>query len=95
MFLITITLRPEKVAADGAEALFRAHRQWFVRFHEAGNFLLLGPYTDREHSGVIVAHGDDRNMLETILAQDVYYAKGLAEYEVRPFQALLMADGLK
>ena len=48
MFIINQTLKPEKIPADRGEELFKAHVEWFTRHFEQGEFLLVGPYTDKE-----------------------------------------------
>ena len=60
IYLINITLKPGAVPADRADELFAAHRAWFSKHFEAGNFLLLGPYLDREHAGLIIAQTANR-----------------------------------
>ncbi|MBN7287525.1 MULTISPECIES: YciI family protein [Campylobacter] len=91
MYLINITLKMEKVPADKAEAMFERHREWFGKNFKEGKFLLLGPYQDKEHAGIIIAYAKDRAELDEILATDVYYPD-MAEYEIREFKAAMAAD---
>ncbi|ASK26643.1 hypothetical protein BG910_01800 [Neisseria chenwenguii] len=91
MYLINITLNMNEIPADRAEAMFAEHRAWFVRYFDAGKFLVLGPYLDAQHAGVIIAKTDSRAELDDILAADVYWQNG-ADYEIREFKAAMAAD---
>ena len=51
--------------------------------------MLLGPFVDDEHAGVVVVDAKDRKELDEILSQDVYHAPGYAEYSVREFKAIM------
>ena len=91
MYLINITLKMEKVPADKAEAMFERHREWFGKNFKEGKFVLLGPYQDEPHAGIIIANLKDRAELDKILVEDVYYPD-MAEYEIREFKAAMAAD---
>lgn len=92
MFLINITLKSDQVPADRADDMFAQHRAWFAKHFEAGTFVLLGPYQDREHAGIIIAQADSRAEIDAVLAEDVYHPQALADYEVREFTAAMAAD---
>ncbi|MBQ7516322.1 MAG: hypothetical protein IJS96_08580 [Schwartzia sp.] len=87
MFIINQTLKPEKIPAGKGEELFQKHVVWFTRHFEQGDFLLVGPYTDKEMAGIMITAAPSREAVEAILKEDVYYEGGLAEYEVRSFTA--------
>ena len=87
MFIINQTLKAEKIPAGKGEELFQKHVAWFTRHFEQGDFLLVGPYTDKEMAGIMISAIESRETLETILKEDVYYEGGLATYEVRTFKA--------
>ncbi len=87
MFIVNQTLKPEKIPAGKGEELFKRHVEWFTRHFEAGHFILVGPYTDREMSGIMISPTESREALEEILKDDVYYGDGIASYEVRSFTA--------
>ena len=91
MYLINITLDPARIPADRADEMLAQHRAWFAKHFQAGTFLLLGPYLDREHAGIIVAKTMPRDELEKLLGEDVYYPQALAAYEVREFKAAMCA----
>lgn len=87
MFIINQTLKPEKIPAGKGEELFKSHVEWFTRHFEQGDFLLVGPYTDKEMAGIMITAAETREAVEDILRDDVYYADGIADYEVRAFKA--------
>ncbi|MGQ8821404.1 YciI family protein [Bibersteinia trehalosi] len=85
MYIINIALKMDKIPAEQAEQMFNTHRAWFAQYFEQGNFLMLGPYLDQAHTGVIIAQAESREALDKILAEDVYFPD-LADYEVREFK---------
>lgn len=92
MFIINQALKKDKIPAGKGEELFQGHVAWFTRHFEQGDFLLVGPYTDREMNGLMISGAETREAVEEILKDDVYYAAGLADYEVRSFKAGKIAD---
>ncbi len=83
MYLINITVNSD-ITAEQHEALFTHHVSWFQQYFNAGKFVLIGPYSDREKARVIIAQTESREELEAILKEDAYYPN-LAEYEIREF----------
>lgn len=83
MYLINITVN-EDISPEQHEALFMRHVSWFKQYFDAGKFVLIGPYLDRDRAGVIIAQIENREELEAILREDAYYPN-LAEYEIREF----------
>ena len=54
----------------------------------------LGPYTDTDaHAGVIFAHTDSREELQSILEEDCHYPN-FAKYEIREFAPKLISTKL-
>ncbi|MDG0798420.1 YciI family protein [Pectobacterium punjabense] len=95
MFLINISLKDSDTDEETAAKRFEQHRNWFAKHFKEGNFLILGPYQDKEHAGVIIAQAENREALEKILAEDVYSPLDLANYDVHEFDAILVADNIK
>ena len=92
MYIINIKVNADLTPAQH-EQLFPAHTEWFKKYFQAGKFLLLGPHRDAENSGVILAVAENRAELEQILAEDCYYPN-FAQYEIREFEAKLIATNL-
>ena len=88
MFIISISIHTEKIANDQADSLLKQHRAWYAKYFEASDFVMIGPYKDQAHAGVIIADVADRATLDKMLAEDSYYP-ALADYSVREFDAKL------
>ncbi len=82
------------LTAEQHEELFPKHAAWFAKYHQAGNFLIIGPFTERERAGVIIAQTQDRAELEHILAEDSYYPN-LATYVISEFTPKMVATNIE
>ncbi|MEX3019193.1 YciI family protein [Kluyvera sp. STS39-E] len=83
MYLINIEVNKD-ISPEQHDALFAQHVSWFQRYFDAGKFVLIGPYADRERAGVIIARTESREELDAILKEDVYFPNS-AKYEIREF----------
>ena len=70
-----------------------AHVAFLRKYYAAGNFLRSGRKIPRE-GGIIIAAGDDRTQIETIIREDPFHARGLAEFRVIQFRASQRADDI-
>lgn len=93
MYIINITVNAD-ISAGQHDTLFPQHVAWFKKYFDAGKFVVIGPYTDHERAGVIIAQTENRAELETILREDSYYPD-LAQYEVREFTPKMIAADLQ
>ena len=89
MFVVTISLKKDLIPKERADELFDEHREWFIKYVDRGNFLLLGPFVDDEHAGVVIVDTKERKELDEIASQDVYHPLGYAKYCVREFKAIM------
>lgn len=92
MYIIDIRVN-EDVSAEQQEVLFSQHVAWFQKHFQAGNFLIVGPFTERERAGVIIAQTANRAELDRILAEDSYYPD-LAKYEISEFVPKMVAENI-
>lgn len=92
MFIINITVN-ENITVQQHESLFPRHVQWFKHYFSVGKFVVIGPYVDRERSGVIIASTKNRDELMTILSEDAYYPE-LAKYEIQEFSPTMIAENI-
>lgn len=92
MFIINITVNPD-ITAEQQDILFPQHVSWFKKYFDAGKFVVIGPYSDHERAGVIIAQTENRAELELILREDSYYP-ALAKYEIREFIPKMIAPDL-
>ena len=86
MYFIDIKISDKTSSRADAAQLLAGHRLWFGKYADKGNFLLLGPYKDIAHAGLIIAQAESREVLDTILREDVYYPDK-ANYEIHEFSA--------
>lgn len=94
MYLIDISIKPSDLSEAEQAKQLDAHRAWFAKYFQQGNFLLLGPYLDKARAGVIIAQAESCERLESILAEDVYYPN-LADYQIREFKAAMAAENIQ
>ena len=86
MYFIDIKISDKTSSRADAAQLLAGHRLWFGKYADKGNFLLLGPYKDIPHAGLIIAQAESREVLDAILREDVYYPDK-ANYEIHEFSA--------
>ena len=89
MYIIDITVNAD-ITAEQHETLFPQHAAWFKKYFDAGKFLVIGPCTNRERAGVIIAQTDSREELQAILGEDSYYPN-LAQYVITEFTPKMVA----
>lgn len=94
MYIISETINQENIPKDKIEELFKQHRAWFTHHFEQGNFLLVGPYKNREMTGIMLAKAENREALEKILSEDIFYTEDMATYEVYEFVAGKIAGNI-
>jgi len=92
LFIIDIAVK-ESVSPEQHESLFIDHVEWFKRYFATGDFVVVGPYTDQQRSGVIIANIASRDELMAVLGEDAYYPD-LAIYAVREFSPKMIAENL-
>jgi uncharacterized protein YciI len=78
---------------DEIEAHMGAHVGDLRRQYAAGHFLMSGRKVPRD-GGIIIAVGDDREAIETIVAQDPFVSRGLADVRIVQFRASQKAKTL-
>lgn len=91
MYIINISINLDKVRENQLPELLTKHQAWFTKYFDEGFFLIIGPYLDWQGAGVILAKAGSRDGLEKILSEDVFYAEGLAVYDVHEFKAVKVA----
>ena len=94
MYMISITLMENHSTDTQDTKMFRQHKAWFQKHFQLGHFLIMGPYLDAKHAGIIVARAKNRDVLDAIISEDVYYPTGLADYQIREFSPILIAENI-
>ena len=90
MFVIELVYVADLPRIDAAMTEHMA----FLRTHyDAGTFVMSGRKVPRD-GGIIIATGTDRGVIESIVRQDPFVAKGLATFEIVQFRASQRADDI-
>lgn len=78
--LFIITLRYRHPPAELQEHL-DAHRRWLATHMRAGRFIAAGPLEPKT-GGLIVAHGDTRESIDALMADDPFVIHALVDVHV-------------
>lgn len=81
MFIVNITY---KVPLEEIDRYLEAHISFLNQQYQIGHFLASGRKVPRD-GGVILARGENRESLLSILAQDPFRVNDLADYEMIEF----------
>jgi len=90
MFVIELTYKVDLTEIDAA---MKPHVAWLQRHYASGTFIASGRKIPRD-GGVILATAPDRAVLEAIVREDPFVARGLADARVIEFRASQRADDL-
>lgn len=64
--------------------LFLAHGEWIQTNYDQGTFLLMGPYTTKDMTGLVIGQVEELAELDAIIQADAFYPD-YAEYSVNEF----------
>ena len=90
MFVIELIYKADLAAIDAHMA---AHVKFLKKYYASGHFLVSGRKIPRD-GGIIVAVGESRAQIETIIREDPFCARGLADFRVIEFRASQRADDM-
>ena len=90
MFVIELIYKTDLAKIDAQMA---AHVKFLNRYYAAGNFLVSGRKIPRE-GGIILAVGDSRDQVETLMREDPFVVRGLADFRIIEFRASQRADDI-
>jgi uncharacterized protein YciI len=91
MFVIELIY---KVPLAKIDAHMRAHVKFLNKYYASGHFLVSGRKIPRD-GGIILAVGESREQIETIVREDPFCARGLADARVIEFRASQHADDIQ
>jgi uncharacterized protein YciI len=91
MFVIELTYKADLSEIDAQMA---AHVAFLKKYYASGHFLVSGRKIPRD-GGIILAVGKNRQQIETIIQEDPFYARGLADFRVIQFRASQRADDIQ
>jgi uncharacterized protein YciI len=90
MFVIELIYKADLAQID---AHMTPHVRYLKKYYASGHFLVSGRKVPRE-GGIIVAVADSREALETIVREDPFVARGLADARIVEFRASQRADDI-
>ena len=91
MFVIELVY---KVPLAKIDAYMKPHVAFLNKYYEAGNFLVSGRKIPRD-GGIILAVGRNRQEIETIVEEDPFVARGLADARIIEFRASQRAPDIQ
>jgi len=83
MFVIELIYKAKLADIDANMA---AHVRFLKKYYAAGNFLISGRKIPRD-GGIILAVGASRERIQSIVEEDPFYVKGLADFRIIEFRA--------
>lgn len=91
MYIVSLTyVKPIEMV----EQYLPEHVEFLKRQYEQGLFLVSGRKVPRT-GGLMIIRQMDRQLLDSILAQDPFYRQGIAEYQITEVNPTMMAPGLE
>ena len=91
MFVIELTYKVDLAEIDAHMA---AHVKFLKKYYASGNFLVSGRKIPRD-GGIILAVGASREQIESIIQEDPFHARGLADFRIIEFRASQRADDIQ
>ena len=91
MFVIELIYKADLKEID---AHMRAHMAFLKKHYAGGKFLVSGRKIPRD-GGIILAVAGSREEIDTIMREDPFCARGLAETRVIQFRASQRADDIQ
>jgi uncharacterized protein YciI len=91
MFVIELTYKAPLAKIDAHMA---AHVAFLKKYYASGHFLVSGRQIPRT-GGIILAVGESREQIDTIMREDPFCQNGLAEVRIVEFRASQRADDIE
>ena len=90
MFVIELIY---KAPLSEIDAHMRAHVKFLNKYYSSGHFLVSGRKIPRD-GGIILAVATSRVEIPSIVEEDPFYARGLADFRIIEFRASQRADDI-
>jgi uncharacterized protein YciI len=90
MFVIELTYKTDLAEIDAHMA---EHVKFLKKHYASGSFLVSGRKIPRD-GGIILAVGTSREQIESIIQEDPFHARGLADFRIIEFRASQRADDI-
>ena len=90
MFVIELSYKADLAEID---AHMVAHVVFLNKHYAAGHFLVSGRKIPRD-GGIILAVGKSRQQIQTIIEEDPFFQRGLADFRIVEFRASQRANDM-
>ena len=90
MFVVELIYKSELAEIDKS---MPAHMKFLKKYYASGNFLISGRKIPRD-GGIILAAAKTREEIDSIMLEDPFIARGLADYRIIEFRASQRADDI-
>lgn len=91
MFVIELTYKVDLASIDAHMA---AHVRFLDKYYALGHFVVSGRKIPRD-GGIILAVGESRSEIETIVTEDPFHQHGLADFRVIEFRVSQRAEDIQ
>lgn len=88
MFIAILTY---KKPIEEVDRFLQAHREYLSKHYASGDFIASGPQTPRV-GGVIMIKADNRELVDSIIAQDPFNINGVADYRIVEFTPTMFVE---
>lgn len=88
MFIAILTYKKPLSEVD---RFLAAHREYLAKHYAAGDFLTSGPQNPRV-GGVIMMNANNREAVDTIIAEDPFHINGIADYQIVEFTPTMFVN---
>lgn len=88
MFIAILTYKKPLSEVD---RFLQAHRDYLAKHYAAGDFIASGPQTPRT-GGVIMIKAENREAVDSIIAQDPFNINSIADYQIVEFTPTMFCD---
>lgn len=86
-----IAILSYKKPLEDVDRFLQAHRDYLAKHYAAGDFIASGPQTPRI-GGVIMIKAENREAVDSIIAQDPFNINGIADYQIVEFTPTMLCD---
>lgn len=88
-----IAILSYKKPLEDVDRFLQAHREYLAKHYAAGDFIASGPQTPRI-GGVIMIKAENREAVDSIIAQDPFNINGIADYQIVEFTPTMFCDDI-
>jgi len=91
MFVVRVQY---KAPLEEVDKYLKAHREFLEEYYRKGVLVASGPCKPRE-GGIIIALGEDKQEIRSMLNKDPFHLAEIADYEIIEFSPMKHCDAIK